>query len=188
MWSKAIPRSPESRWIAAAAGCPWGLRVDQVCGRCALQIPLHCHGAVAGTRRCCRKAIALPRFRPLVAAHGMTTTARLRSTTDRQLERWPHSAQSAGPNGQAIPRFAQLDDLRLDRGIRVNYLAVMGDSDQVISTAMKHHRFAWIRPTSGSYLTQRHPGSGSSLTTNWPTCASPPRLGFVFQQFTCSQL
>jgi len=45
---------------------------------------------------------------------------------------------------------------------------------------MNSHRFAWDRPTSGSYLPQRTPGSGSLLTTELADLRKPPVWAVVF--------
>jgi len=114
---KAFRRSPGISLGCSRAGCPGGLRVDHAVGGV---LSNRLFNGQWGRRRYAmlQKAIAT-RFRPLLLP-GMTTTARLRSTTDRQLEPvGPLSHIKQGLRIRRIRGSPRLDDLSLTRGIPV---------------------------------------------------------------------
>ncbi|APD47439.1 ABC transporter ATP-binding protein [Synechococcus sp. CS-602] len=109
----------------------------------------------------------------------MTTTARLRSTTDRQLEPVAQLSHISKVYGSGDTEVRALDDLSLtvESG---DYLAVMGASGSGKSTAMNIIG-CLDRPTSGSYLLSGTPVQ--DLSDDELADLRNRRLGFVFQQF-----
>jgi len=109
----------------------------------------------------------------------MTTTSRLRSSTDRQLERVAQLSHISKVYGSGDTEVRALDDLSLivESG---DYLAVMGSSGSGKSTAMNIIG-CLDRPTSGSYLLSGTPVQ--DLSDDELADLRNRRLGFVFQQF-----